>query len=406
MKKIILLIWIILALTPEMLISQNAPISTVGTIVSNSATVTVPVMATNFSNIVSFNLRLLYNHTVLSISSVTAGPLLSGNLATDITHLDTISLGWFAYPAVTLPDNSVIFNINCTQVTGGCTSAITWSTDGYCVWYGWYDNNILLLNDAPASTYYLNGSVTFAFPLVADFIAGNTTPPKYTDVQLTDLTTGCPSNWAWSFDRTSVIYVNGTNAQSQNPQVQFTDGGLYTVTLIVNNAYYTDRKIKTGYIRAGIPGLWTGNTSSDWMILSNWDNYLVPDITTDIVIPSPAPNWPQFTGNLTVGSDCKSITLNGPSQAFITGNFTISAGSSLNFTNNGILQVGGNWVNNGSFTSGSGTVDFTGANPASILPGTPPTILNIFYNLKVSKTPAKLTIVPNITVNGDLLINP
>jgi len=404
MKKIILLIRIILTLTPGMLVSQNAPISTAGTVVSTVTSVVVPVTVTNFSNIIAFNLRLLYDHTVLSVTSVTAGPLLSGTLSFDASKPDTITLGWFAYPAVSLPDNAVLFNINCTEVTGGCVSEINWSDDGNsCIWY-----NVTgaILNDTPTSTYYLNGSVTFALPLAADFIAGSTTPPKNTDVQLTDLTTGCPSNWAWSFDRPSVIFVNGTNAQSQNPQVQFTDGGLYTVTLMVSNAYYSDRKMKTGYIRAGIAGLWTGSTSSDWTILTNWDNWLVPNNSTDIVIPSACPTWPQFTGDFTVGSDCKSMTMNGPSQAFITGNLTIFAASSLTFTNNGTLQVGGNWVNNGSFNAGSGTVEFTGTTPASILPGTPPSILNTFYNLTVSKSTAKLTVVPNITVNGDLTINP
>jgi len=398
MKKTFHLSWILIFLLWDGIFAQNAPITTVGTIVSTATTATIPVTAINFTNIGSFNLKLIYNHAVVTVTSVTAGPLLGGFLTTDLTHTDTISLGWFTYPGDTLSANSVIFNIAVTQVTGGCMSAITWYDNGYsCVWY---NGNFALLNDTPTSTYYINGSITFAFPLVADFVAGNTTPPKNTTVQLTDLTTGCPASWTWSFDRTSVNYVNGTNAQSQNPQVQFTDGGLYTVTLVVHNAYYTDTKVKTGYIRAGIAGLWTGNTSSDWMILSNWDNWLVPDITTNVAISSQTSNGPSFNGDLTVGTQCNNLSLTGASQLTVTGCFTISTGHSLTFTGSGAMKVGGNWSDSGSFISGTGSVEFFGANPGSILAPAN----EIFYNLIENKSGTSLTIPHNVTVNGDVTV--
>jgi PKD repeat protein len=390
-------------LLPASLISQNAPVSTIAAMVTTGSADTVSITASDFTDIRSCNLKMIYDPAVLFIDTVVTGPLLGGVLSIDLTTPGIITLGWFTYPVLTLADNSVIFNIAFTRV-GGCTSAISWSDNGIsCVWY---DVNYTLLNDIPPSMYYINGAVTFAFPLAADFMAGNTTPPKNTTVQLTDLSTGCPGSWNWSFDRSSVVYVNNTDTHSRNPQVQFTDGGLYTVTLFVQNGYYSDTKVKTGYVRAGISGLWSGTISSDWMAPMNWDNWLVPGSSTDVVVAGTASDWPQFTGNCTLGTDCKSVTLNGASQATITGNFTINAGSSLNFTNNGILKVGGNWVNNGSFNSGNGTVDFTGAGQASILGGTPPTLVNTFYNLKLSKTSGTLNIIPNITVNGNLLINP
>ena len=152
----------------------------------------------------------------------------------------------------------------------------------------------------------------------------NTTPPKNTTVQFTDLTTGNPATWSWSFDRATVVYVNGTSAASKNPQVQFSDGGLYTVTLVVTNEYFTETKIKTAYILAGIGGLWSGGVSSDWNNLANWDNHLVPDAATNVVIPSSAIFWPVFNGNLTLGTNCKNLTLSGTtSRMTINGDLTI-----------------------------------------------------------------------------------
>ena len=255
MKKVFILLWIFLPFFTQYAYSQNAPISTVGTITSSGTTAIVPITAINFINIGSCNLELLYNPAVVSVTAVTTGPLLGGGLSTDLSVPGIISLGWFTYPGVTLADNSVVFNIAFTKVAG-CTSAITWLYDGYsCVWY---NGNFALLNDIPTENYYINGSITFISSLVADFTAANTAPPKNTTVQFTDLTTGCPASWAWSFNRPSVIYVNGTNANSQNPQVQFTEGGLYTVTLVASNGLGSNTKVKTGYIRAGTAGLWAG----------------------------------------------------------------------------------------------------------------------------------------------------
>jgi PKD repeat protein len=403
MKKFILIL-IVFVVTSQQLISQNAPISTVGTIVSAGTTAIVPITAINFVNIGSCDLELLYDPTIALATSVTTGSLLGGNIATNLTSPGTIILGWYTYPGVTLPDNSVIFNISFTKVTNG-TSAITFYDDGHsCTWY---DGSWNRLNDFPNSTYYLNGSLTFTgTPLVANFIANDTVPPKNTTVQFTDLTTGSPTGWNWSFDRaSSVVYVNGTNANSQNPQVQFTVGGPYTVTLYAYNVSYHDTKIKPGYIVAGTPGLWDGTTSTDWNTTTNWDNWVIPLSSTNVVIPSSAPYWPVLNTNLILGVNCNSITMNGASQATVTGDFTLNAATSLSITSNGLLQVGGNWTNSGSFTAGTGTIEFIGSNPSTILSGVTP---NVFYNLKISKTPSGSWTNPigiTITVNGAMTIN-
>lgn len=385
--------------------SCNAPVTTAGTVVTSGTTAVIPVTASDFTDIGSCGLEIHYDPAVALATSVTIGPTLGGSINTNLTVPGVIIIGWYTYPAVTLPGPPVIFNISFSKVASG-TTALTWFDNGYSCYYSDGGYNILI--DVPQSSYYINGSLTFSGSLVADFSASNTTPPNNTTVQFTDLSTGGPTSWAWSFNRPSVTFVGGTNANSQNPQVQFTEGGLYTVTLVASSPGNTDTEVKVDYIRSGTSGLWTGVTSTDWATSTNWDNWQVPVSSTHVTIPSSAPNWPIHTGDLTLGTTCMSITMNGSSHATVTGNLSINPGSALNIANAGFFIVGGNWTNAGTFSAGNGTVDFTGTSPASIFSGGSPAVINYFYNLNITKFNAGLTIPSGLTiyVNGDLLINP
>ncbi len=153
--------------------------------------------------------------------------------------------------------------------------------------------------------------------LVADFTADDLTPAKFTTVQFTSLSTGDPTAYSWSITPNTVLFVDGTDAGSPNPKVQFTNGGLYTIALTVTNDCYGDTETKVGYIRAGVHGLWIGTSSKEWNTASNWDDLLTPDGLTDVMITTETgPDfWPKFTGNLLVGNDpashCRSIMFGG-----------------------------------------------------------------------------------------------
>lgn len=67
-----------------------------------------------------------------------------------------------------------------------------------------------------------------------------TTGGSVSTITLTDTSRNFPSAWKWTITPTTVNYVNGTNDSSQNPQVQFTAPGSYTVKLVASNVTGSD----------------------------------------------------------------------------------------------------------------------------------------------------------------------
>jgi hypothetical protein len=90
-------------------------------------------------------------------------------------------------------------------------------------------------------------------PPVPDFFASNVTPGVGENVTLTDASVANPpaTAWTWTITPNTFTYVSGTNQNSQNPVVQFTQMGLYTVKLVVTNPIGTDSITKVNYINVG-----------------------------------------------------------------------------------------------------------------------------------------------------------
>ena len=85
-------------------------------------------------------------------------------------------------------------------------------------------------------------------PPIADFEASNTSPVPDADVIFTDLSYGAPSEWTWTITPETFSFINGTNANSQNPEVEFAEFGFYSVTLEVTNVAGSDIEVKADYI--------------------------------------------------------------------------------------------------------------------------------------------------------------
>jgi len=102
-------------------------------------------------------------------------------------------------------------------------------------------------SDTETKTDYIN-VITLA--PVCDFDADTTHPSTVDTVQFTDLSVNVPDTWDWAFDPQTVTFLDGTDANSQNPKVRFDEAGLYTVTLTVTNTAGSDDETKVEYIDA------------------------------------------------------------------------------------------------------------------------------------------------------------
>ena len=313
------------AVFPLQLISRDAPITTAGSKIScTNSMVTIPISVTNFTQVTAISLRLDFDPTYMTyIGDDSLNILLAGFTTNEIsvsTNLHKLYLVWSDPSPVTLANGAKLLNLKFTYLSGTSILAFnnTFNEGGDCEYGDEYGDP---MNDNPTASFYFNATITAP---AANFMANTLTPPKNVTVHFTDQSTGSPVAWSWSFDRSTVEYQDGTDSHSQNPRVQFTDGGLYSVTLLVNYPDCSSSNLKTGYLRAGIAGLWTGITSTGWDTPSNWDNYLGPDGSTDVVIPPSAPNWPVFDGDLTLGTHCHNLTLSGANSSMIvTGSIVI-----------------------------------------------------------------------------------
>ncbi|WP_281336950.1 T9SS sorting signal type C domain-containing protein [Flavobacterium eburneipallidum] len=131
-----------------------------------------------------------------------------------------------------------------------------------------------------------------------------------------------------------------------------------------------------------ISGTWLGTTNTDWGTASNWCGGVIPSATTNVIIGASS-NQPIIGAS---GGICRNITIN--------------SGSTLTISGSNVLQVRGNWINNGTFIPNSSIVNFNGTVAQSI--GGTATIT--FATLNNTNTTAIVTATKAIAVNNGLTV--
>jgi len=111
---------------------------------------------------------------------------------------------------------------------------------------GIYDVTLTISNPYGQSTIKRVKYIRVGLEPTPDFIASPLVVTTPGEVQFTDLSSGSPTSWLWSFG-------DGETSTEQNPTHIYTRSGFYDVTLQVSNAVGTVDRIKERYIAVGSP---------------------------------------------------------------------------------------------------------------------------------------------------------
>ncbi len=152
--------------------------------------------------------------------------------------------------------------------------------------------------DSITKTNYITVDVAQA-PAV-DFTADKTVLCEGDYVHFQDESGYCPSSWYWEISSTTYTFIQGTNANSQNPVVQFTAPGLYSVRLTATNSTGSNDITKVNYIAYGgyiLPfteGFENGVNPQHWTIQNNDNDITWDTITVGGTSPGHRALWIDF----------------------------------------------------------------------------------------------------------------
>ncbi|SHI92804.1 Por secretion system C-terminal sorting domain-containing protein [Cruoricaptor ignavus] len=123
------------------------------------------------------------------------------------------------------------------------------------------------------------------------------------------------------------------------------------------------------------PGTWLGSNGTNWFYCENWENYQVPDKTTDVIIPATAVNKPVVKADDANAAKYKNTaTFN---------NITIQEGAKLTMNGTTEIEMHGNWNNEGTFEMGNSTITFAGTG-TQVINGNDTAKAETFYNVNLA----------------------
>ncbi len=339
--------------------------------------VTVPVNASNVTDMVGFQFTVDYDQTKLTYSSC-SGWNASVNLAelyiVDDATNGRLSIVYNDYPNEIEIVSGLFFNINFNVLAGATGIApVIWS-----------DTPTLreLSNSVPAaiSATWIDGSVTITVPtnpiLTIEEVSGTAGLPVSVPVNAVSVTGLVGFQWTIDYDETRLSYnncsdwdadvnlaeliivndaVNGTLSFSYNDypsEIEIVSGLFFNINFnvlagatgiapVIWSDTPTLRELSNA-IPEEIPATWNngrviiciswdGSASSEWQDVTNWTPENIPTALDDIVIPASCPNYP--------------IVHDGATTA-VCHNMTIDAGANVQIAINGQMTVSGTLTNN------------------------------------------------------------
>lgn len=182
-----------------------------------------------------------------------------------------------------------------------------------------------------------------------------------------------------------LTHTAGSLTLNGNGQNGGTWGGSAATTAASKSALYfgsTATGILTVNAASCAAGYWTGTTSADWNTPSNWCGSALPTSTTNVIIPAGTPFMPTIAAGTTA----------------LANDITINATASLTLPNSAtsVLNLSGNFVNNGTFTAAASSLVNLVGTTQSIAGGT-------YGNITISS--GSKTFSANTIITNNLILN-
>ena len=233
-----------------------------------------------------------------------------------------------------------------------------WEHIGCCdshtnVWTGLLDSNSTVefrVEEQGGGSYGALVFTSVGTSLGADFSANSTTVNAGASVSFSDLSSGGPNSYQWSFPGGSP-----SSSTSQNPTVTYNAGGTYDVSLTISDDCGEDTQTKTGYITVAsvIPSVSLSINNStmpenggEAVVTATLSNTYSQPVTIYLNFSGTAANEADYskTSNSIVipaASLSGTITITGKNDCYVEGDETIVVDISnvTNGTENGTQQV-------------------------------------------------------------------
>ena len=136
---------------------------------------------------------------------------------------------------------------------------------------GYYTISLIANDLYQSSTITKTDYLYIRQPLIAEFVADTMLVVVGEIVSFTDLSTGFPEKWSWTFG-------DGQNSELQNPEHIYQNPGEYSVLLRIRRGSYSSSKVKLDYIKV-IPEL-EADFTTDMQVALTFQLIQFTDLTT------------------------------------------------------------------------------------------------------------------------------
>ena len=366
-------------------------------------------------------------YTAVNLTSTTyyRAMVTNGVCSSSTTAVETITVSSAGTPTININQQP-----NCTTATGeiqitSSPTGLTFSIDGSTYQSG---TTFSSLNPGSYNITAKNSVGCISAPLNATINTQPLTPNAPTATNLSACVYNLPGSYVtdvngfnspyfkWyttsTGDTTSASYIQRSTATSYQQLITATTTYYVSVVHPIGNCESARSTVINTVIdplEAYIPFtndyIWKGGAvadDNDWNTITNWYQWDGTKYITVNTVPGTNDNvYIPPTGTCT---PAQPRIQNENTQQFI--NLIIKPGGTLTVEGNGVLNVSGNWENNGTFVSGNGIVNFLGAGN-HIISGVSNTT---FYDVNINKpmngtSKSVLTLAQQIYITGKLNLN-